>query len=142
LAEALSAFRRERRLCDEELSGEQALKRTWAGRGVIAVGGPAQNAWAKARWSTLQLTAAWDKNRLLLNPRAGGSAFEGEVGLVTAARNPYDASRPLLSFSASDPALLPALLAEFSGSGDYEVRARGAALKTGSYDKSRLPWRP
>lgn len=144
LSAALARFRRERRLCEEELTGEQALARSLAGRGIIAVGGTTNNAWLAKRWDDLQLPARLEKGRLTMNPRPGdlqGTSYAGAVGFVSSARNPDDTARPLLLISAHDLAPLPALLKAFSDAGDYEIRDGSAVVKTGMYEKSRLPWR-
>ncbi|MDE2512256.1 MAG: hypothetical protein KGL74_14115, partial [Elusimicrobia bacterium] len=126
LAAALRVFRRERRLCDEELPGALAAGRNWSGKGVIAVGGPGQNAWVRRRWKEL----------------AVAPALAGSASFVAAERNPDDAQRPALLLAAPDAAPIPGLLRTFTGTGDYEVRDRSGAGKTGTYDKSKFPWRP
>ncbi|MDE2512187.1 MAG: hypothetical protein KGL74_13765, partial [Elusimicrobia bacterium] len=141
---ALLRFRREHRLCDEELSGEAALKRDLTGRGLIVVGTASQNAWLNANWGALQLPARFDGPKLLMNPRPdeyAGTAYAGRIGFVSSARNPADAGRPVLLFSAAAPDLLPALLDDFSGATDYEIRDGRALVKNGVYEKSRIPWR-
>lgn len=144
LAAALARFRRERRLCEEEVSGDAALSRSFPGRGLIAVGSAATNPWLRKRWDDLQLPAHLEGGRLRMNPRPGdaqGTVYEGAIGFVSSARNPDDASRPLVLFAAEDPALLPGLLKGFSDAADYEIRDGGSPVKTGMYEKSRLPWR-
>jgi len=144
LAAALTRFRRERRLCDEEMTGEEALRRGLAGRGVVAVGGLSENAWLRRRWSDLQLPARLEGGALKMNPRPGearGTSYAGAIGLVSVARNPDDAARPVLLFTAADPARVPALLSGFPESADYEIRDGSASVKAGVYEKSRLPWR-
>lgn len=144
LTAALARFRRERRLCDEELTGEQALARSLAGRGIVAVGAPGENAWLARRWAELQLPARLDGAALRMNPRPGeaaGTAYGGAVGFVSVARNPDDAARPVLLFTAPDAARVPGLLAGFPETADYEIRDGTAPVKAGIYEKSRLPWR-
>jgi hypothetical protein len=144
VAAALARFRRERRLCEEELTGEQALQAALAGKALIAVGGPQNNAWLKARWDALQLPAHLEGGGVRMNPRPDeltGTVYEGRIGFVSSARSPEDSARPVLIVASADPTLLPALLKDFSEASDYEIRDGGTLVKTGMYEKSRLPWR-
>lgn len=144
LAAALSRFRRDRRLCGEELTGEQALARRLSGRGVVAVGALSENAWLRRRWPDLTLPARLEGGTLRMNARPGERAateYAGDIGFVSVARNPDDVSRPVLLFTAEDPARVPALLTGFEETADYEIRDGGATIKSGMYEKSRIPWR-
>jgi hypothetical protein len=141
---ALAVFRRDKRLCDEELTGEEALARGLAGRAVVAVGSAGENAWLARRWGDLRLPARLDDGVLRLDPRPGearGTSYGGEIGFVSVARNPDDAARPVLLFTAAESSRVPALLAGFPESADYEIRDGTASVKSGQYEKSRLPWR-
>ncbi len=144
LSAAVARFRRERRLCDEELTGAQALARRLKGLAVIAVGAPSQNSWLRERWADLQLPVHLEPGALAFDPRpdeASGTAYAGPLGLVSAARNPDDPARPVLLFTAQDPALVPPLLSAFTPAADYEILEGTATVKTGRYEKTRLPWR-
>lgn len=144
LDDALKAFRREKRLCDEEIAPEKALERKISGRGVVAVGTLQDNAWLAKRWEELQLPARLEAGVLRMNPRPGekeGTSYPGRIGFVSVARNPDDPARPVLLFTAQDAALVPALLKGFSETDDYEIRDGDKTLKRGVYEKSRLPWR-
>ena len=142
LAAAVSRFRRDRRLCDEELTGEQALRTSLKGRGLIVFGTPESNPWLKARWEDLQLPVRLEPGRVRLDSRSRKTAgvFEGAVAFVSAARNPEDTVRPVVVFAA-DESVLPGLLGDFSDAEDYEIRVGGAPARSGAYDKTRLPWR-
>lgn len=144
LNDALKRFRREKRLCDEELTPEQALERKISGRGVVAIGALGENGWLAKRWAELQLPARLEAGRLRMDPRPGekdATTYPGRIGFVSVARNPDDAARPVLLFTAEDPALVPGLLSAFSETDDYEIRDGDKTVKRGIYEKSRLPWR-
>jgi hypothetical protein len=141
---ALKRFRADKRLCDAELTPEQALGRSLTGVSIVAVGSPGQNAWLAKRWAELQLPAHLENGVLRMNPRPGeakATTYSGKIGFVSVARNPDDTARPVLLFTADDPSWVPALLAGFSQTADYEIRDGAATVKAGVYEKSRLPWR-
>lgn len=144
LAAALARFKKDKRLCDEDLTDAQALGRSLSGRAVVAAGGLSENAWLAKRWAELQLPARLEAGELRMNPRPGearGTVYAGRVGFVSVARNPDDPSRPVLLFASEDPARVPALLSGFPETADYEIRDGTASVKAGVYEKSRLPWR-
>jgi hypothetical protein len=141
---ALARFRRSRRLCDEELTATQALGRRFLGVGIVAVGALPENAWLRERWRELELPARLDAGRLVMHQRPGevdAVDYAGRIGFVSTARNPDDPARPVLLFTAEDPALVPPLLDRFSPVSDYEILDGTTPVKTGVYEKSRIPWR-
>lgn len=137
LSDAVGAFARAHRLCDGREGGPNAV--------IIVAGGLDGNPWLRARWKELHLPLAFVPEGLSVGPRPGeerGRVLTGALSLVTVARNPDDPSRPALIFAAPDAEGAARALAGFSGRFDYEIFDGTTAVKSGLYEKSRLPWRP
>ncbi len=131
LEAALKSFAREHRVCDGRAGGDNAV--------IVAVGSLEENAWLRARWKELSLPLSFVPGGLSIGPRPGearGRILTGNLSVATVARDPDDASRPALVFTSASA------LAGFSARFDYEIFDGTAAIKSGLYEKSRVPWRP
>lgn len=135
---AVAAFTRDRRLCGAAAGGD-------AHATVIAAGGLDENPWIRARWKDLNLPLSFGPEGLSVGPRPGearGSVLRGDLSVATVARNPDNPSRPALIFTAPTGEGAARALARFSGRFDFEIFDGTAPVKSGLYEKSRVPWRP
>lgn len=126
------------------LSDEEALAADLAGRTLIVLGTPSGNRWLARRMGDLQLPLRLEGSRLSFDARPGETrrlAFDGKLGLISAAVNPSDQSKGLLLYTATEPGLLPSLVGAYEGPVDFVVLGAGAAVKLGRYEKTRRPWR-
>lgn len=126
------------------LTDEEALAADLTGRTLIVVGTSTGNRWLARRLGELQLPMRFERARLSLDARpgdSGGSAFEGKIGLITAAVNPADESKGLVLYTAAQPGLLSSLIGAYDGPADFVVLDAGVPVKLGRYEKSRRPWR-
>lgn len=139
-----------RRLAEERWKGavfltdEEALAADLRGRTLVALGTPAGNRWLARRLGELQLPLRLEGSRISFDARPGETsrlAFEGRLGLISAAVNPSDQTRGLLLFTATEPGVLPSLIGAYDGPADFAVLDGGAAVKLGRYEKTRRPWR-
>lgn len=149
-AEPPDVTRALRRLAEERwkgaafLSDEEALAADLKGRTLLVLGTPAGNRWLARRLGELQLPLRLEGARISFDARPGETvrlAFDGRLGLISAAVNPADQTRGLLLFTATEPALLPSLVGAYDGPADFAVLDGGAAVKLGRYEKTRRPWR-
>ena len=67
-------------------------------------------------------------------------SFHGEVDLISVAVHPADPARAVLIYCAP-PSRLPALVLLDPGAWDFVLYDGTVALKSGSYERSRIPWR-
>lgn len=130
---------------DATLLGDaEALSADLTGRTLIVIGTASGNRWLARHLSSLQLPMRFVGARLAVDARPGdsdGSAFEGKIGLITAAVNPADQSKGLVLYTAAEPGPLSSLVGAYDGPADFVVLDAGAPVKLGRYEKSRRPWR-
>ena len=127
-----------RRLTDAE-----ALSADLAGKTLIAAGTFDDNAWLARNYARLKLPTNLEKRRIVFDARRGDAKpveFTGKLGLATTALNPFDATRGLLIFTATDPDAVAATFA-YDGPDDYAVLDGKVVIRSGIYEKSWLPWR-
>ena len=125
------------------LSDEAALKTDLKGKTLAVLGAPSGNAWLARQWPLLHLPMTFSEGGVTLVPRGGDERryeFRGRLGLISAALNPEDAAHGLILYAA-EPQDLSALLGAYGGPADFAIMAGTAAVKTGLYEKSRIPWR-
>jgi hypothetical protein len=126
------------------LTGSQALKEALRGQTLVVLGTPATNAWLGGRLGDLSLPARLESDGLSFNPRSGEekpSRVEGKVGYATTALNPDDRTRPALLYTGVDEAAAAAAAEVGARRADYVLLVDGREIKSGVYEKSRLPWR-
>ncbi|MCR4295432.1 MAG: DUF4932 domain-containing protein, partial [Elusimicrobia bacterium] len=143
LRSRLEEVRKKRWPAAEMLTGEQALAANLAGKNLIVIGTRESNPWLARRYEDLNLPVRVGAGTISVtrDDEAGEFAFRGRVGLITTALNPADSARPVLVYTAADPAALAGTLDAYDGAADYVILEEGRLLKVGIYEKSRVPWR-
>ncbi len=126
------------------LTDRQALSTNLTGKALVVIGTAEDNLWIARRYDDLHLPGHLAADGITFNARPGEKEplrISGKLGFVTTALNPSDVTRPVVLYMAADEQTIGAALDGNPWPADFVVLDGKTAVKLGTYEKSRVPWR-